>query len=269
MQKTFRKLVFRPHGSPSPRIPLGARSAGHYRIGPADTEEPTIKHFTQIFWGIEGCGEFVLHHETRTLHPGEIALYLPGMQHNLRAKDKTWEYRWWTLDGPLAVNIVNGFGLAADIYPAGPAPVELCDQLTRALLDLSPDGERRASAAAYRLLTCVSNGGQSGVDHPVIAQALRTIHRRAPDPLFGIEALAGTLQIHRSTLSRQFAKAIGLSPVEYLTKVRVQNALTLLKQSTLRMTEVARQCGYNDPNYFSRLIRRHTGQSPLRFRQRW
>ena len=267
MKATFRKIVFRPHAAPSPNIPLGARSVGHYRVSPADIEKPQVKHFVQVFWGIVGRGAFGFDAETRTLCPGEIAIYLPGMEHRLRALDDVWEYRWWTLDGPLAPAIVAGFGLAADIYRVGPAPVELFEQLTRLLQDLSPNGERNASAVAYQLLARVAVSGREGSDPPVIAEALRIIHRHAADPVFGVERLAQMLRTHRSTLSRGFMRAVGVSPLEYLTRLRVQNALALLRQSTLSIAEIARQCGYSDPNYFSRLIRRHTGHSPLQFRQ--
>ncbi|MEI8243406.1 MAG: helix-turn-helix domain-containing protein [bacterium] len=267
MKKSVRSLVFRPHAAPSPNIPLGARSVGHYRVGPADAEKPQVKHFVQIFWGIEGRGAFGFDAETRTLHPGEIAVYLPGMEHRLRPLDDTWEYRWWTLDGPLAPVIVAGFGLAADIYRVGPAPVELFEKLARLLLDLSPHGERNASAVAYQLLARAAVSGRAGGDPPVIAEALRIIHRHAADPLFGVARLAQMLRTHRSTLSRGFMCAVGVSPLEYLTRLRVQNALALLKQSTRSIAEIARQCGYSDPNYFSRLIRRHTGHPPQQFRQ--
>jgi transcriptional regulator GlxA family with amidase domain len=61
---------------------------------------------------------------------------------------------------------------------------------------------------------------------------------------------------------------VGISPVEYITRLRVQNAMSLLKQSSMSVQEIARQCGYDDPNYFSRLIRRHTRHSPLEFRRK-
>jgi transcriptional regulator GlxA family with amidase domain len=168
----------------------------------------------------------------------------------------------------MAAGIVAGFGLTADIYRVGPAPIELFERLRDALLDLSRNGERNASALAYQLLARVAASGRPGVDDPAVDQALRVIHRRAADPLFGIESLAGTLRTHRSTLSRRFRKAVGISPIEYITRLRVQNALSLLKESAMSVAEIARQCGYDDPNYFSRLIRRHTGHSPLQFRKK-
>jgi AraC-like DNA-binding protein len=267
-EKTFKKIFFRPNAAASPQIPLGARSVGHYRVMAADSEKPTVKHFVQMFWGVAGSGRICINREERQLHPGEVAVLFPGMEHNLRALDAPWEYRWWTLDGPLAVEIVTMFGIKSDIYAVGPAPVEVFENLTRAICDLSRKGERAASASAYQLLTRVVATPHAEVTDPVIDQALRILHRRVADPLFGVEELAGILRLHRSTLSRRFAQVVGVSPVQYLTSLRVQNAMSLLKESAMPVAEIARQCGFNDPNYFSRLVRHHAGLSPLQFRKK-
>ncbi|MCX7804082.1 MAG: helix-turn-helix domain-containing protein [Planctomycetota bacterium] len=266
--QTFRKMIFRPNAAPSPGIPLGARSVGHYRITPSDIERPAVKHFVQLFWGVEGRGAFILGGEERVLNPGEVAVYMPGMEHNLRAIDDIWEYRWWTMDGPLAADVTRGFGFGADIYRAGPAPHALFERLARAIGDLSRRGERRAGAIAYRLLSEAAPGGSPGPEGPAVAQVLRAIHRHVGDPSFGVERMAAMLDIHRSTLSRMFKDAIGVPPSEYLARLRLQNALSLLKCTALPVAEIARRCGFDDPNYFSRLLRRKTGMSPRMFREK-
>lgn len=265
-RRTFRKMIFRPNAAPSPGIPLGARSVGHYRITPSEIERPAVKHFVQVFWGVEGRGTFVIGGEERLLNPGEVAVYMPGMEHNLRALDGIWEYRWWTMDGPLAADVTRGFGFDADIYRAGPAPIHLFERLARAIGDLSRRGERRASAIAYRLLAEAAPGGRIGPEGPAITHVLRTIHRHVGDPSFGVERMAATLDVHRSTLSRLFKEAVGMPPSEYLSRLRLQNALSLLKCTALSVAEIARRCGFEDPNYFSRLVRRRTGMSPRMFR---
>jgi AraC-like DNA-binding protein/mannose-6-phosphate isomerase-like protein (cupin superfamily) len=264
----FRTMIFRPNATPSPGIPLGARSVGHYRISPRDREIPMVKHFVQVFWGIAGRGVFVINGAERVLSPGEAAVYMPGMEHNLRAIDDRWEYRWWTMDGPLAVNIVRSFGLDADIYFVGPAPAPLFDTLAEAIRDLSSAGERRAGAIAYRLLSEIGRGGGAEVHDPLLAQTLRLIHRSVSDASFGVERMAAAMDIHRSTLSRLFRATIGIPPAEYLARLRVQNALSLLKSTVLPVAEIARRCGFDDPDYFSRMIRRRTGMSPREFRKK-
>lgn len=266
--KSSRELVFRPGGTPSANIPLGARSVGHYRLVRPYAEAPVVKHFVQAFWGVAGRGIFVINGEERLLNPGECAVYLPGMEHNLRIAGDAWEYRWWTMDGPLAGELAKQFGITADIFKVGPAPVQLFDQLRAAIQDISPSGERTASVLAYQMLARISPSAQSIPSDPVISQVLRMIHRKCADPALGVDSVARTLHLHRSTLSRQFKRIVGMPPVEYIVKLRVQNAMSLLKTSAMSIAEISRQCGYDNPNYFCRLIQTRTGQSPRQFRRR-
>ena len=54
--------------------------------------------------------------------------------------------------------------------------------------------------------------------------------------------------------------------IEVLTKIRMDRAKDLLKNTDLSMKEVAFASGYGDPLYFSRLFRRVNGIPPTRFR---
>ena len=264
----FRELTFRPRATPAPGIPLGARSVGHYRLSATHREDSQPKHFIQIFWGIAGSGTVRIDREDRILRAGDVAVCIPGMEHRLRTQDSPWEYRWWTMDGPLAMEILAATGLTPDIVSAGPAPAALFEALTAALKDLTFAGERKAGALAYALLSEIMANRPVRSGRPWLDRALATVHRRWSEPGFGVEALAATLGMHRSTLAREFKAAQGLSPASYIAGLRAQNALALLKESTLSVAEIAAHCGYADPNYFSRVIRRHSGLSPLQFRRR-
>jgi transcriptional regulator GlxA family with amidase domain len=50
--------------------------------------------------------------------------------------------------------------------------------------------------------------------------------------------------------------------------VRLQAAADLLTGSRLSVTEIALECGFNEPNYFARQFRRHIGVSPSEYRRR-
>lgn len=264
----FRDMKFRPRVTPAEHLPFGARSVGHYRVAQGSVEQTPPKHFVQIFWGIEGRGVVTIDNEERLLAPHHVAVYLPGMSHRLRAVSPIWEYRWWTVDGPMAGTIIAGLGLAADVYHCGPAPVARFDALTETLRDLSATAERRASARVYTLLCMIGWRPRPISKAPLIAQCLRIVHREWSDASLNVQTLARRLRTHRSTLSREFKIHTGISPVEYLSRLRVQNALSLLKETHDPVAEIAAQCGYGDANYFSRVIRRRTGQSPLQFRTR-
>ncbi|MGI8868826.1 MAG: helix-turn-helix domain-containing protein [Mycobacteriales bacterium] len=71
-----------------------------------------------------------------------------------------------------------------------------------------------------------------------------------------------------STLHDLVARYLGAAPMEYVAQRRMERARQLLSATHLPVTTVGRRCGYLDPYYFSRVFKRHTGDSPRAFRAR-
>ncbi len=84
--------------------------------------------------------------------------------------------------------------------------------------------------------------------------------------LESIEEIALSQGVSPSHLSREFSSDTGITPVAYLTQVRISHARQLLRSSNLSIGEVARQCGYAQSNYFCKVFREKTGQTPLNYR---
>lgn len=68
-------------------------------------------------------------------------------------------------------------------------------------------------------------------------------------------------------MSRVFKKETGFRFSEYVTVVRLQHAEVLLKNSSLSITEIAHQCGFEDSNYFSSIFKKNYGISPRQMRE--
>jgi len=71
----------------------------------------------------------------------------------------------------------------------------------------------------------------------------------------------------RSYLSHQFKKNCGLSIREYINRLRVDDAKSLLIHSKLNVTEISIVVGFNDSNYFSLIFKKITGVSPAQYRK--
>ena len=82
-----------------------------------------------------------------------------------------------------------------------------------------------------------------------------------------LEELVAISHMSRSNLMRIFRKATGQTPIEYLLRLRIQKSMELLRTSSLSITEIAMEVGFNDSNYFSRQFRRALGRTPRAFRQ--
>ena len=76
----------------------------------------------------------------------------------------------------------------------------------------------------------------------------------------------GTSDTHLSYL---FKKNLKICPIDYLIDYRIKQAIRLLRQPTcLAISEAARQVGYSDADYFSRIFKRRMGFAPSKIRGR-
>ncbi len=258
--------LMRPMKAPSAHVPIGARSAGHYRFVRPFTCAIRTNTFVQLFWCIRGAGTLFFHGKARTLKAGQIAVYLPGMLHNWFVTSPPWEVRWVTFDGPLSEAMTVSLGLDAGVYNAGPCPEKLFRQLDRAIRRPTKEGEREASSLAIQILIRAS-ACRHGKADSFIHDILERIHRDWSHRDLSVSGLAADCHAHRSVLTRRFRSATGVSPIQYINRVRMQNVLLLLQQTDMTVEEVAAHCGYRDAGYIARLTRRLTGKSPRDFRR--
>ena len=84
----------------------------------------------------------------------------------------------------------------------------------------------------------------------------------------GIQELLGSLGFSYAHLCRIFHAAFGLTPVEYRNAARLEQAKTLLRDTSLTIAEVAYRVGFQDPAYFTRQFRKRNNLGPRNFRIR-
>jgi YesN/AraC family two-component response regulator len=81
-----------------------------------------------------------------------------------------------------------------------------------------------------------------------------------------LDKMAKDMVISPSYLEEIFREFMGITPFEYLVKVRLNKALVLMRNPGLTIAEISYQVGYEDPLYFSKLFKKFTGYSPRNYR---
>ncbi len=79
--------------------------------------------------------------------------------------------------------------------------------------------------------------------------------------------IARYANVNEDYLTHCFQQELGLSPVAYITRHRIQQARQLLTRGGMNITAVAQAVGIVDSDYFSRVFRQETGVSPREFKR--
>lgn len=119
------------------------------------------------------------------------------------------------------------------------------------------------SPVAYASLT---HGAQSS--DPVISRCQQWVamHYQVESPVTQMVALSG---LPERTFKRRFARATGMSPLEYVHVLRLEEAKQMLEASDAPIEAIAFEVGYQDTSFFGRLFRRKVALSPAQYRRRF
>lgn len=101
----------------------------------------------------------------------------------------------------------------------------------------------------------------------VVQKARKYIEENYWNPDLRLDDVAGYVYINASYFSSVFSKEMGISFGDYLTKVRIEKAMDLLKNTHMKIYEIADLVGYQNPSWFNVAFKRYTGQKPGDFRK--
>ena len=102
--------------------------------------------------------------------------------------------------------------------------------------------------------------------HEKIHKIVRYLRKNYQKPV-SLSQLAKKFYISQYYLSRMFKAVTGLSLIEYLNTIRIQEAQKLLTECDLTITEIASMVGYESQTYFGRTFKRIIGLSPREYRK--
>lgn len=85
---------------------------------------------------------------------------------------------------------------------------------------------------------------------------------------FSLEQIAEMMNISQSQFTRKFRQAFAMTPISYITTLRLRKAKQLLRNPGIKMHEIAQSCGFDNEYYFSRVFKDHEDIAPSTYRTR-
>lgn len=161
---------------------------------------------------------------------------------------------------------LRGIGLGADDYLTKP-------------FDIKTLSERIASTIHTRRSLRIGDLNNSGNEEaytkePVnqlnddfVKQAIEVITDHLDESEFGKEDFAKEMGVSTSLLFKKIKSLTGVSIVDFIKKVRMEQALKLLKNPSLSIGDISFRCGYSTVGYFSTVFKKYFGKTPSECRK--
>lgn len=84
-----------------------------------------------------------------------------------------------------------------------------------------------------------------------------------------LDTLASIAGLSPKYFCQVFREVTHRTPLDYVIFYRIEQSCILLTESDLSVSEISRQCGFNDSGYFTKQFRQMTGTTPLKYRRQY
>ncbi len=161
-------------------------------------------------------------------------------------------------DGPISTSagVSAGIDLALSLVERDHGPVLTAAVARELVIYLRRDGTGEQISQFLKHRTHLDSAVHRVQDH--LARNLGTAHTLAE--------LAEVANLSPRGLSRAFTAAIGITPLEYQQRLRLERAVSLLRDTGLPIEAVAARCGFREGRHFRRLFKARYGMPPSAFR---
>lgn len=251
--------------------------SGHAQTTPLHKVGPQVLDYHLIHFVLSGQGSFQCRSRDYRLEKGHSFLIYPGELVGYASDEADpWAYRWIGFKGSRADELLQTVGFSAHRPVAAVQDVRrlrtLFHLIEQSLQRGGPEANWQAEGYARLIFAEYAKGHaadrvpeeEASAIQQQVEKAIRWLTLQYYQPI-SIEQLAQSLGYHRTHLSKMFKQHTGMSPMQYLLKIRMDRAKLLLLEP-LTIEQVASSVGFSDALYFSKQFKKWFGTTPSEYR---
>lgn len=253
----------------------------------------TTSDCLRLYYIIDGKFEWYIHQQQHMLFPNDMALILPGQRfsstkgymeigtvwwihlkiNSLERDNRIWIGDWSRLSDSESQTIgkmllFKNPGVLSKINEAG----RIIHSLQTELNDQEIGYGSRVNQLLDELLIFITRylarQNNSGRDFPKAFLQLEQTLRQNLSHQWTVEEMAAMVGMGTTLFNDRVKSYSGFSPINYLINIRISEAIKLLKQPDLSVTDIALDTGFYSSQHFSTTFKKLTGYTPSEFRKR-
>lgn len=145
---------------------------------------------------------------------------------------------------------------------------KLLDRLINQILGIK---QMEAEAAATNKTTITAKPGNrklTEADEAFLGKVVSAIDKNMTSDGFGVQQLAAAIGVEQKQLYRKVKQLTDMTPVNYIRKLKMQRAASLLDQQRFSVSEVMYMVGFTSSSYFSKCFAEEYGMTPKAYANR-
>jgi len=209
---------------------------------------------------ISGCTKMIFKSITCEITPEEL-LYIPANKEYLRQSCGDEEMI------AIHFNILNKniFSPLCMRIDAGK-----CDAVFKAIYDAWESKESgykyKCTSILYDYLSSIIVPNSPSENYSRIAKSIQYMESNLEKKIY-VKELAKMCNLCESQYRKLFQHELGLSPIKYLNKLRINSALIRIGANQNTMAQISEMCGFTEQKYFNKVFREETGKSPSQYKK--
>lgn len=260
--------------------PLGKEmhlcECGYEECRPTKAYEFMPIDYWVIHYCVAGEGEFRIRDQQNHIREGDIFMIPPHTENRYAPSiENPWCYCWVGFRGELMGKVLERCGLTPEQCVLHYRKDVRLEELFARIYDSFQKGrELKALGDALGLLDYMEHYVNSGEEESVSPGeqyflSLRSYINRHYREDITVSQMAEAVNIDRTYVYKLFRRFSGKSPSQYLQQYRLEQAAVLLRKSSLSITEICYETGYQHLPYFTKMFREYREMTPSEYRKRF
>ena len=201
-------------------------------------------------------------------------LYLPpGLPHEYYPEHEQWATCWIVFRGDALADIMRSMGFDGEMVAVG-ADISAFRKIYERILSLASDDLHNSEKCSLLIYNAVltakkifdGTSTDSSTGSAIVDEAVRYINEHLSADIT-LDELAGLSGVSPQYFGRVFRQRLDMRPMEYIARVKVSKAKTMLLDTDIPISLLSQKLGYASPTYFGIVFRKYEGISPSEFRK--